>query len=386
MLHPPAPLAGARLLFSLDPSVAYLNHGSFGAVPIAAQRVQQRLRDEMEANPMRFLAAGLDQRIAHTRRHLAAFLGADPDGSALVDNATTGASLVLASLDLEPGEEIVTTNHGYGGVTIAVQETCRRTGAVHREVELPLVPDDRDVVKAIVGACSARTKLVVVDAITSVTARVLPVAALAAELRGTGTAVFVDAAHAPGLLDTAVTDIGADFWVGNLHKWAFAPRGTALLAVGPAWRERVRPLVVSWYQPDGFPANVEVQGARDYTPWLAAPAGLFVLRTLGLDVVREHNAALAAYGQRVVADALGVDAPDGGTTLPMRLVPLPDGHGSDLESARALRKRISDELATEVAINPWHGQGLLRLSAHVYNRAEEYERLAEALPGLLRRP
>jgi isopenicillin-N epimerase len=195
--------------------------------------------------------------------------------------------------------------------------------------------------------------------------------------------VFVDAAHAPGLLDTPVAEIGADFWLGNLHKWAYAPRGTALLAVAPAWRDRVRPLVVSWQQPKGFPANVEVAGARDYTSWLAAPAGLYVLRTLGIEAVLAHNVALAAYGQRVVADALGVEPVESG--LPMSVVPLPRGVAADPESATALRKQISDELATEVAVNAWRGQGLLRLSAQVYNRPEEYEKLAGALPGLLAR-
>ncbi len=148
-------------------------------------------------------------------------------------------------------------------------------------------------------------------------------------------------------------------------------------------RGRVRPLVVSWQQGEGFPRNLEFLGARDYTPWLSAPAGLFTLRTLGLDAVRAHNASLAAYGQHVVGVALGADEAPVHPGLPMRVVPMPAGIAADLPSARALRRRISDELATEVALSAWNGRGLLRLSAQVYNRPEEYERLAAHLPRLL---
>jgi isopenicillin-N epimerase len=372
-----------RECFSLDPAVVHLNHGSFGAVPLSVQRAQQRLRDEMEANPLRFFAGGLLDRIAHTRRHLATFLGADPDGSALVGNASTGVALVLGSLDLRAGDEIVTTEHGYGAVRLAVDAACSRTGAVHRTVPLSLTPTDDEVVAAITGAVTGRTRLVIVDQVASPTARLFPVARVVGSLRPAGVPVLIDAAHVPGQLPVDVADIGADFWVGNLHKWAYAPRGTAVLAVAPAWRERIRPLVVSWEQEAGFPARVESQGTLDYTPWLAAPSGLFTLRTLGVEAVRTHNAALGDYGQRVVAASLGVDAPAGAPGLAMRIVPLPMGLASDLAAATELRQRIADELGFEVAVNAFRGQGLLRLSAQVYNRTEDYDRLAERLPAFL---
>ncbi|NJC64117.1 aminotransferase class V-fold PLP-dependent enzyme [Planosporangium flavigriseum] len=372
-----------RQCFTLDPAVAHLNHGSYGAVPLSVQRAQQRLHDEMESNPVRFYSVGLTERIAHTRRHLAAFLGADPDGSALVGNTTIGVALVLGSLDLRTGDEIVTTEHGYGAVRLAVEAACARTGAVHRTVPLPLTPTDNEVVTAVTGAVTGRTRLVIIDQITSATARLFPVAHVVAALRAGNVPVMVDAAHVPGHIPVEVADIGADFWVGNLHKWAYAPRGTALFAVAPAWRERVRPLVVSWEQEAGFPARIEWQGTLDHTPWLAAPAGLFTLRTLDLEAVRAHNTDLAAYGQRVVAAALGADAPDGAPGLAMRIVPLPPGLATDLAAASDLRRRIADELGFEVGVNPFHGRGLLRLSAQVYNRASDYDRLAERLPAFL---
>ncbi|MBG0562082.1 aminotransferase class V-fold PLP-dependent enzyme [Actinoplanes aureus] len=385
---PPRSIPGARLLFSLDPAVSYLNHGSFGALPIGVQRAQQRLRDEMEANPLRFYGTGLLDRVVHTRRHLASFLGADPDGSALLPNTTAAVSLVLQSVPLSTSDEVLMTDHAYGAVAMAVRRQCRRTGASARTVAVPLGAPAREVVSRIRAALRpGRTRLLVVDQLASATAMLLPVREIVAAARENDIPVLVDAAHVPGMLPVDVGAIGADFWVGNLHKWGWAPRGTALLHVAPAWRRRIDPLIVSWEQEQGFPLSVEFQGTIDYTPWLAAPAGVFTLRTLGVDTVREHNAALAAYGQRVVGEALGLapaDLPDpGGPGVSMRIVPLPAGMATTFPEAHALRQHISDKLAVETAVNAWGGRGLLRLSAQVYNRPEEYHHLTDHLPALL---
>ena len=385
-VRPPEPLPGARLLFSIDPGVAFLNHGSFGAVPVPVQRAQQRLRDEMEGNPMRFFTRGLPERLAHARRHIATFLGADPGGTALVDNTTTGVSLVLDSLGPGPGDEIVTTDHGYGSVDLAVARLVRTAGVVHRVARIPLDATDTEIVAAVRARVTPRTRLVIVDQITSSTARLFPVREIAAAVRPSGAALLVDAAHVPGHIDGRVAELGADFWVGNLHKWGYAPRASAVLVVAARWRDAIRPRVVSWSDPDGFPTAVEEQGTRDRTAWLAAPAGLFTLRTLGVETVRAHNAALAAYGQHVIAATLGVLVadPPGCAALAMRVIPLPDGVAATWTEAARLRTRIADELATEVAVNPWQGRGLLRISAQVYNRPAEYESLAERLPTLLK--
>ncbi|MEE6260957.1 aminotransferase class V-fold PLP-dependent enzyme [Plantactinospora sonchi] len=388
--QPPEPIPGARLLFSLDPGVAQLNHGSYGAVPIGVQRVQQRLRDETEANPMRFFNLGLMDRIVHARRHLAGFLGADPEGTALVPNATAGAAIVLQSLRLGPGDEVLCTDHGYGSVALSIDREVRRTGAVRRTLTVPLHATDEEVVEIVrAGLRPGRTKLLVVDHITSSTARLFPASAITATARERDVPVLVDAAHTPGMLPISVDTIGADFWVGNFHKWGFAPRGTAALVVAPRWRRRIEPLAVSWQQDAGFPLSVEWQGTLDYSAWLAAPVGVFTLRTLGVERVRAHNAQLAAYGQWVVGQALGVapaDLPDpGGPMVSMRLLPLPAGLATTFPDAMTLRQRIAEELGVDVAINAWDDRGWLRLSGQIYNRAEEYQRLADGLPALLAR-
>lgn len=367
--------------------MSHLNHGSFGAVPIPVQRAQQRLRDEIEANPLRFFTRGLTDRIVHTRRHLAGFLGADPDGTALVDNTTSGVAVVLQSIGLGAGDEILGTDLGYGAVSLAVERECRRTGAVARTLPLPPRATDEEIVEIIrAGLRPGRTRLLIVDQISSLTARLLPVGAVAAVARAAGVTLLVDAAHVPGMLPVSVDEIGADFWVGNLHKWGYAPRGTAVLVVAPPWRERIEPLAVSWEQPSGFPLNVEYRATLDYSTWLAAPVGLFTLRTLGLERVRTHNAALAAYGQRVVGEALGVspdELPDPGPGVAMRVVPLPPRAATTFDDVVALKLEIGDKLAAEVQTSFWQGRAWLRLSGQVYNHAGEYEQLARRLPALL---
>jgi isopenicillin-N epimerase len=369
-------------LFPLDPDIAYLNHGAYGVVPIPVQRAQVRLRDEMEANPTAFFTRGLHERLAHTRQHVATFLGADPAGCALVPNVSAATQIVFGTLGLAPGDEVLLTTHGYGAVRLA----AGRLGLRVVEAHFPAGAVDDEVVAAVVGAAvPGRTRLAIVDHVTSPTAMVLPVARIAAALRELGVPVMVDGAHAPGMLPVDVSAVEADFWVGNVHKWAFAPRPTALLVVAAQHRPTVYPLVVSWRQPAGFPEAVEHGGTLDYTAWLATPTGLHLLRTLGAERVRQHNADLAAYGQRVVGEALGT-VPVPGPWSPyvsMRLVRLPLTGGEGV--AEQLRREIASELRCELPVVAWDGELFLRLGAQVYNRPGHYDRLAEGLPRLMLR-
>jgi isopenicillin-N epimerase len=397
----PIDWAQRRELFPLDPHVAYLNHGAFGVVPIPVRRAQQRLRDEMDANPMAFFNRGLIDRLSHTRTHLAAFLGADPAGAALTANATAAANAVLRSVPLGAGQEILLTDHGYGAVANAAREVAGRCGATVRDVAVPLTADDDDIIARVVDAVRpGHTRLVVVDQVTSPTAKLFPAGRLAAELRARGVPVLIDGAHVPGMLAVDVSAIGADFWLGNLHKWAFTPRPTALLAVAPEHRAGMRAPVVSWEQASGYPVAHEFAGTLDYTAWLAAPAGVHLLRTLGPDRVRTHNTDLAANAQRLIADTLAEHWPSGGQrtdllelaragllgsqAVSMRLVPLPPGIADDPDAARDLRDRLALEHRIEVPINTWNGIGLLRLCAQIYNQLDDYDRLADALRQILR--
>ncbi|MER6090462.1 aminotransferase class V-fold PLP-dependent enzyme [Streptomyces bluensis] len=380
------PAAGA---WSLDPALRHLNHGSFGAVPLVAQERQNELRSEMERSPVVWFPA-LPQRLAATRVDLAAFLRVAPDDLALVPNASAGASVVYASLSRRRGGEIVVTDHGYGAVTMGAERLARRWGGRVRTARVPLDADAQQAYEAVVAEVSEATDLVVVDQITSATARRMPVDLIGAELRRRGIPFLVDGAHAPGLIAAPLAGVEADFWVGNLHKWGCTPRGTATLVAGGPLREQLYPLIDSWGAPDPYPDRFDQQGTLDATSYLAAPTALdFIGRTWGWDTARRYMDDLADHGEQVIgaafAELTGASGPVGvGMPVPgMRLVRLPAGLGATRVEADALRDRVAEELAVEAAFTSFDGIGYLRLSAHVYNTPADYEYFAEACVPVL---
>jgi isopenicillin-N epimerase len=250
---------------------------------------------------------------------------------------------------------------------------------------VPLRASNDEVTAAVVESVTDRTRLTIVDHVTSPTARRMPLVTMLPALKERGTDVFVDGAHAAGMLAVDLDRLGADFWAGNLHKWCCAPRGTAVLHVSAEHRGQMRPLVASWGEPAGFPESFNEVGTEDLTAWLAAPRALRLLDQLGFEKLRQHNAELAVHGQRVLAQELGLD-PAGlprDPAVSMQLVPLPAGLASTPDEAAALQARIGDQIAVEVAVTSWDGQGFLRLSAQAYNSPADYARLAADLPALL---
>ena len=374
-----------RALWPLERTVAHLNHGSFGAVPTPVLEEQQSWRDRMEGNPVRFFTRELDIALDQARVEVAAFLGAAPDGVAFVQNATTGVSTVLGSLALTSHDGVLVTDHAYGAVRIAAARFAGRAGARVDVAHVPLDAGDDAAAEAILAAVRQDTRLVVLDHVTSPTAKRLPVVGLVPALQARGVAVLVDGAHTPGMLTVEVDRLGADYWVGNLHKWAFAPRGAAALAVHERHRSLVVPLVASWGEPHGFPRSFADIGTADLTAWLSAPRALRLFDHLGPERLRRHNVELAVAGQEEVAAALGQDP----ASLPrdpavsMQLVPLPEGVVTDDVSAAALQARIGEAAAVEVGVTCWAGHGYLRLSAQAYNAPADYQRLAAELPSLL---
>jgi len=373
-----------RALWPLDPGVSHLNHGSYGAVPHPVQQEQNRWRARMDANPVRFFRREWQPAVEQVRRRAAAFLGADPDGLALVPNATAGAGAVLASFPLAPGDEVLVTDHGYGAVTGAVRRACARVGAGTATAAIPLTATDEEVCAAVLAEVHPRTRLAVLDQVTSPTARLLPLARLVPALRARGVPVLVDAAHAPGLLPVDLDTLQPDFWTGNFHKWLCAPRGAAALWAARRHRAALPAPVVSWREEEGYPYSFSMPGTADSSAILALPAALSLFEELGgLERVIDHHNALAGYGQSVLAAALGLDGAEfrREPLLPMAALPLPQGLGD----ADRVQQLIADRAGAETAVSEWNGRLLMRISAHAYNRPEEYERLALALPGLLSR-
>jgi isopenicillin-N epimerase len=372
--------------FGLDPEILHLNHGAFGVAPVVVRQAAAQWRERAERNPHRFNRVELSGLIAAARERAAAFLGIDPSRAAWVRNVSEGVSAVLGSLDLRPGDELVTSTHGYGAVRKALSHHAARAGAQVVEAAYPVGAGDDVIVSAYAAACSPRTRLVVVDRITSPTAAVVPVAAVAAAAGAAspGAVVLVDAAHGPGQLPDDIAALGADHWVGNLHKWAYTPRGSAVLWSRPG--ADVTPAVLSWQLEDGYAASFDYPGTWDYAGWLAAADGLAYWEALGGWDAVARLAGLVSGGQQHVAQALGVTL----ERLParpapaMRLVPLPDGAISCAGQAGQLYEALARQ---RVEVAPVHvgGAGYLRIAAAPYNTPGDYGRLARAVGGLLGR-
>ncbi|HEU0229108.1 MAG TPA: aminotransferase class V-fold PLP-dependent enzyme [Burkholderiaceae bacterium] len=377
-----------RRLWSLDSGAAHLNHGSYGAVPIHVREVQDAFRAEVDSNPERWFRRRMPDEVVKARTAIAGFLGASADAIALVANASAGASTVLANLGLAPGDEIIITNHTYGAVRFAAQRRCQDAGGALVTVDVRAGAADDEILGTFDKAITGKTRLIVVDQITSDTAMLFPIAAILALAHSRGVPVLVDGAHAPGMLDVDLDALDPDFWVGNLHKWCCAPHGTAVLYVAEPFRAGFRTLAVGTKDGEAFPRNFDYTGTADFTAWLAAPAALALLGGLGWDKVRRHNAALCAAGQHAVAAELGIPERElwGSPRLSMRALPLPPELVSSADGARALQARLAHEFALETVIKVWGGAGLIRLSAHVYNALPEYEKLAHVLGTLAHSP
>jgi len=372
--------------FGLDPDVLHLNHGSFGVAPVVVRRAAAAWRERAERNPHRFNRVEVSGLVAAARERAAEFLGVEESRAAWVGNVSEGVSAVLGSMELHLGDELVISTHGYGAVRKALSHHAARAGARIVEAAFPVGAGDDAIVSAYADACSPRTRLVVIDRITSPTATVLPVAAVsaavAAAVSGAGARVLVDAAHAPGQLPDDIPALGADHWIGNLHKWAYTPRGSAILWSRPG--ARVTPTVLSWQLEDGYAASFDYPGTWDYAGWLAAADGLAYWEALGSWDAVARLADLVADGQKRVAEALGVALERlPATPAPaMRLVPLPDGVLTSPEQVDPFYDALSQQ-RVEVAPMHFGGVGYLRIAAAPYNTPEDYDRLADTVRELL---
>ncbi len=372
--------AALRARWALDPTIDYLNHGSFGATPRAVLAAQGALRDEMESSLVEFLARRLPARLDAVRSRVGALVGADPAGLVFVPNATHGVDAALDAIDWRPGDEVVHADHGYNAVKQALRRLEHRFGVKRVDAKVPFpLADAGQVVEAFAAVIGPKTRLVIVDHITSATALVFPAADLVALAHRHGVPVLVDGAHAPGLLDLDLRALDADFYTGNLHKWVCAPKGAALFWVHPRWRETVHARVTSHGYGNGLAAEFEWTGTFDPTAWLAVPAALDHLDELGLLDVRANNHALVQEGRERIAHALGVSLPhpdDASLYGPMAAIPVPWAKASE---GPTLNARLYAEHRIEVPFTGYDERCFVRISGQVYNRPEQYVRLAEVL-------
>lgn len=385
--------------WGLDPSIDFLNHGSFGACPRDVLAAQAVLRDRMEAEPVQFLWHDLDGLLAASRAELAAFIGADPDDLAFVANATTGVNTVLQGLHFEPGDELLTTDHEYNAILNAMRAVAMRDGAKVVVAHVPLpIEDPAEVVAAVLGAVTERTRLALVSHVTSPTALILPATDLVRELAARGVDTLLDAAHSPGMVPLDLDAIGAAYATGNAHKWICAPKGSAFLHIRRDRRDRVRPLVISHGANDTrsgrsrFRAEFDWTGTADPTAVLSIPEALGFMGCLvpgGWPGLMAANRELALTASSIVADALRIEQPAPPSMIgAMAAFPLPAAYAEDIDV------RLFREFRIEVPVTSWPvpaalgpderpRANLIRISAQAYNDRSQYERLAEALRTLV---
>ncbi len=386
--------------WTLDPAVTFLNHGSFGACPRPVLEAQQRLRERLERQPVQFLVRDLEALLDDARRALAAFLGAEPEGLVFVPNATTAVNAVLRSLALAPGDQLLVTEHAYNACRNALDfvAAAARAEVVVVPVPFPLASADA-VVEAVLARATPRTRLALLDHVTSPTGLVLPIERLVRELAARGVDTLVDGAHAPGMLPLDLGALGAAYYAGNCHKWLCAPKGAGFLHVQRDRRDGVRPVVISHGanspRTDRSRLLLEFDwtGSHDPTAYLCVPEALRFLGGLlpgGWPALMARNRALALEARHILCSALGAEAPAPEDMVgALAAVPLPDGSAAPGRSplyVDPLQDVLLERYGIEVPIVPWPAppKRLVRVSCQAYNAREDYERLAAALGELTR--
>ncbi|MBI4607614.1 MAG: aminotransferase class V-fold PLP-dependent enzyme [Candidatus Rokubacteria bacterium] len=386
-------------LWALDRDVAFLNHGSYGACPLAVLDAQQRLRERLERQPVGFLGRELERLLDAARAELAALVGADARDLAFVPNATAGTNAVLRSLRFEPGDELLTTDHAYNACRNAIEFAAGRAGArvVVAPVPFPIDGPDR-VVEAVLQHVTPRTRLAVLDHVTSPTGLIFPIARLVAELAGRGVDTLVDGAHAPGMLPLDVRAIGAAYYTGTCHKWLCAPKGAAFLYVRRDAQPAIRPLAISHgansprTDRPRFHLEFDWTGTDDPTPYLCVPEAVRFMGSLlpgGWPALMARNRTVALDARATLCETLGAPLPCPDAMIgSLAALPLPDG-SSVPPVPRAgrdpLQAALLERFSIEVPIMAWPRppRRLIRISAQLYNSAADYQRLARALAELL---
>ncbi len=378
--------------WSLDPAVTFLNHGSFGACPKIVLAAQQRWREQLEREPVKFFVRDYEPLLDEARNQLANFVGAEPEELAFVPNATTGVNAVLRSLVFQPGDELLTTDHEYNACRNALDYVAERSGAriVIAPVPFP-IESPQQIVEEVIERVSLNTRLALLDHVTSQTGLIFPIQQLVKQLAEFGVDVLVDGAHAPGMVPLNLREIGAAYYTGNCHKWLCAPKGAAFLYVRRDRLKGIRPLTISHgansprRDRSRFWLEFDWMGSDDPSAYLCVPLAIKFMASLlrgGWAELVARNHSLALTARKILLEKLNLPAPCPDDMLgSMASVPLPDGDAAELHDL------LFDKFNIEVPVIPWPAapQRLIRISAQIYNKQEQYESLAKALGEVLSR-
>ena len=387
--------------WNLDPDVAFLNHGSFGACPIPVLEAQARLRERLERGPVQFMHRDLEDMADAARAETARFVGADPEDLTFVPNATTGVNTVLRSLTFEPGDELLITSHEYNACRNALDFVAARSGARVVVVDVPFpLPSPDLVVGAVLAGVTDRTRLALVDHITSLTGMVMPIERLVRGLAERGVDTLVDGAHGPGMIPLDVSAIGPAYYTGNCHKWLCTPKGAAILYVRRDLQPAIRPLAISHGanstrdDRSRFHLEFDWTGTDDPTAYLCVPESIRFMGSLlpgGWPELMERNRKLALDARALLCDAVGVEEPCPREMIgTLASVPLSPGTFHFTTTALAfdeLDTILREEYGFEVPVlaHPKGPSSIIRIAAQIYNSIEQYAALADTLQYLLDR-
>lgn len=372
--------------WGLEPGYTTVNHGSYGATPRVVLAAQDAWRARMEAQPSRFMRLELPGALRAAAGRVADFLGAEADDLAFVSNATEGCNAVIRSRRFVAGDEILVLGHVYGAVRNTIQYVCSVSGAVMVEAPLPFPrPEPGAVVASVAGAITARTKLAVLDHITSSSAMVLPIAEMVAACRARGVPVLVDGAHGPGHVPIDLTAIDADWYTGNCHKWLNAAKGCAVIWARREAQAGLHPAVISHGYGHGFIAEFDWTGTFDPSAWLSVTAALDFHARLGGEALMARNVALAGQAAAALAARFGTETGHGnGPAGAMAMVRLPSGP-TERAALLALRDRLL-VAGTDVPLQLHDGRPWLRISVQAYNELADFEAMGTLVLDALRAP
>jgi isopenicillin-N epimerase len=383
-------MSSLKELFLLEPSIVFLNHGSFGACPRPVFKDYQAWQRRLERQPVKFLGREFSHRMRQARVALGDYLHAGADDLVFVPNATHGVNIIARSMEFSPGDEILTSNHEYGACNNAWEFICRKTGAVfvRQPISLPVISQEEVLEQFWLGV-TPRTRLIFLSHISSSTALRFPVEAICIRARQAGILTFIDGAHAPGQISLDLEAIGADFYTGNCHKWMMAPKGAGFLYTRRERQRLIEPLVVSW----GYCADektttgsqyldyLEWTGTRDPAAMLAIPAAIQFMQDYRWDEVRLNCHELLSQAVRRIGDLTGLTPiyPEGQDFFgQMAVAPIPP-----VTDPVKLKSRLYDEFRIEIPITEWDSKFFLRISVQGYNTQDDIDALIEALEVLL---
>ena len=382
-------------LWSLDPDVLHLNHGSFGACPNRILEQQTQLRQQMEYNTLRFFEQDLPDLLETAREALGLFLGAPASDLVFVDNATMGVTTVLSNLNLIAGDRVLITDHGYNACSNAARFFAERTGAEVDLINLPFPgSDSNEVIERILKGCTSRTRILLIDHITSPTALIMPLEDIVPAVQQRGIQVLVDGAHAPGMLPLRLAELGADYYTGNCHKWMCAPKGTAFLYVRSEHQSKLHPLTIShgMNRPVGESTRFRLEfdwiGTRDLTGFLTLPALIDYMDGIsneGWAGIMVRNRALAVEARDLICQELGLELPCPvdmiGSLATICLPGSVETTFTDYHVIDPLKQILRHQYGIEVSLSAWPSPAgrYLRISTQLYNALSQYRQLTEAL-------